>query len=76
MLDVAAREWKRDVLEAASDKFERRLSQESGAIRLEIATLRLEMSEVRLEIARSRNSMNKWMFTYWLTAMLAIALKH
>jgi len=58
MLDMSARQWKQDVLEAANDKFERRLSE--------------EMAAVRLEIARSHLSLLRWQFGYWLTQMLAI----
>jgi hypothetical protein len=76
MLEMTARQLRQDVLDTATDRFERRLSEESAALRLEMAALRLDMAEVRLDIARSRNSTNKWMFAYWLTAMLAIVLKH
>jgi hypothetical protein len=65
MWEMSARQWKEDVLDAANDKFERRLSEESGA-------LRLEMAAVRLEIARSHASLLRWQFGFWLTQMLAI----
>jgi hypothetical protein len=68
MLDSAARLWKQDILEAAEDRFERRLSEEGAA-------LRLEMAAVRLEIAKSRNSVQRWQFACWLTTMLTILLK-
>ena len=70
MLDMSARQWKQDVLEAASDRFERRLSEEGGG-------LRLEMAAIRLEIARAHNSALRWQFVQWLTLMIAIvAAKH
>ena len=58
MWEMSARQWKEDVLDAANDKFERRLSE--------------EMAEVRLEIARSHVSLLRWQFGFWLTQMLAI----
>jgi hypothetical protein len=58
MLEISAREWKQDVLEAANDKFERRLAEEVAA--------------VRLEIAKTHASTLRWMFAGWLTTMLAI----
>ena len=64
MWEMPARQWKEDVLDAANDKFERRLSEESGA-------LRLEMAAVRLEIARSHNRLLRWQFGFWLTQLLA-----
>ena len=63
MLDMSARQWKQDVLEVANDKFERRLSEETGALKLEIAA-------IRLDIAKSHNSLLRWMFGFWLTTML------
>ena len=57
MWEMSARQWKEDVLEAASDKFELRLSE--------------EMAAVRLEIARSHLSLLRWQFGFWLTQMLA-----
>ncbi len=65
MLDMTARQWKQDVLEAANDKFERRLSDEIGAVKL-------EMAGVRLDIAKSHNSLLRWMFASWLTTMLGM----
>ena len=58
MWEMSARQWKEDVLEAASDRFERRLSE--------------EMAAVRLEIARSHLSLLRWQFGFWLTQMLTI----
>ena len=58
MLEMQVRQWKQDVLEAATDRFERRLSEEIAA--------------VRLEIAKSHSSTLRWMFAGWLTTMLAI----
>jgi hypothetical protein len=61
MLAMSATEWKQDVLEAAGDKFERRLSEESSLIRLELAAMRV--------------SIVRWMFAFWianLTATLTI----
>jgi hypothetical protein len=42
---------KEDVLEIATDRFERRLTEEIGAVRLEIAALRVEITA---EIAANR----------------------
>jgi hypothetical protein len=61
MLDRTRREWKTDVLETASDRFERRLTE--------------EISSVRVEIAAMRVSILRWMFALWASAILAIVLK-
>lgn len=51
-MNFAFAEWKKDVLEASSDRFERRLTEETGKLRVAIAS-----TETRL-IA--------WMFVFWL----------
>ena len=45
-------EWKKDVLEIAADRFERRLSEETGKLRVDMAQM-----ETRLV---------RWMFILWL----------
>ena len=63
MLNLTLMEWKRDVLESASDRFERRLTEETGMLRVEMARM-----EVRLI---------RWMFVFWLGQLAAmIALMH
>jgi hypothetical protein len=52
MLNVTLLEWKKDVLETAADRFERRLTEETGKLRVEMAGM-----EVRLI---------RWMFVFWL----------
>jgi uncharacterized membrane protein YqjE len=72
MLEMSARQWKQDVLDAANDRFERRLSEMAGTLRVEMAAIRLEIASVRLEIARSQNRTLRWMFAGWLTLVLTI----
>lgn len=52
MLDSVLREWKNDVLETAADRYERRLSEVEGRL--------------RLEITRMHASLIKWMFVFWI----------
>ena len=60
MLEASLRQWKTDVLENASDRFERRLSEELGTFRAEVArdlsAVRVDMSEelgtFRADVAR------------------------
>ena len=72
MLDMSARQWKQGVLEAAENKFERRLVEESAGLRLEIAAVRVDMAALHLEIARAHASMLRWTFVQWITMMLTI----
>jgi hypothetical protein len=50
-----------DVLETATDRYERRLTE--------------EISSVSVEIAAMRVSILRWMFALWASAILAIVLK-
>ena len=52
MITLAPFEWKKDVLDVAADRFERRLSEETGML--------------RVEIARMQTSLVRWMFVFWL----------
>jgi len=46
------REWKEDVLETSTDRFERRLTEVEGGL--------------RLDIARMHASLINWMFVFWI----------
>lgn len=52
MVNFAFAEWKKDVLESAADRFERRLTEETGKLRVDMAGM-----ETRLI---------RWMFVLWL----------
>ena len=52
MVNLAFVEWKNDVLEVAADRFERRLTEETSAM--------------RVEMARMQTSLIRWMFVFWL----------
>ena len=52
-------EWKKDVLESAADRFERRLTEETG--------------KLRVEMARMETRLIAWMFLFWLGQIGAIA---
>jgi hypothetical protein len=52
MLNLTLMEWKKDVLESAADRFERRLTEESGTL--------------RVDMARMETRLIRWMFVFWL----------
>jgi len=60
MLNLTLMEWKKDVLEASADRFERRLTEETGKLRVEMAGM-----ETRL-IA--------WMLVFWLGQLGAMVV--
>jgi len=59
MVNFTFADWKKDVLDSAADRFERRLTEEAGMLRVEMARM-----EIRL-IA--------WMFVLWLGNIGALA---
>ncbi|MBF0556686.1 MAG: hypothetical protein HQK96_19390 [Nitrospirae bacterium] len=63
----------------AEERFERRLSEVSGTLRLEMETLRLElrveMEKLRADVSNIKAEIIKWMFLFWIgqtAAMIAI----
>ena len=62
------REWKEDVLETACERFERRLSENIGDVRLEMANQRVDMTS---QMARMHTSLLRWMFVFWIGQLMA-----
>ena len=52
IVNFAFAEWKKDVLESAADRFERRLTEETG--------------KLRVDMARMETRLIAWMFVLWL----------
>jgi hypothetical protein len=88
-VEDARREWKHEVLTLATERFDRRLGEDIGALRLdmakEFAAVRMEMAsmktDLRTEMAETRFSMLKWAFVFWIgqfaavSAMMALLLR-
>ncbi len=62
MLEETRQEMKEEVTANVSDKFERRLAEECGALRLEMTR-----GFSRLEV-----TLLKWSFVFWITQLAAI----
>jgi hypothetical protein len=54
------------LLDRASERFERRLAEETGKIRLDIAGVREEMGTLRFDLL-------KWSFLFWIGELAAMA---
>ena len=77
--------WKEEVLSIASERFERRLSEEFAIFRVEIAkefaAVRREMANefaaVRVEMAKdlaaTRVDLLKWSFVFWIGQFAAVS---
>ena len=74
LLDAEHRNWSEDVLATATDRFERRLVQETALLRQEFhATLNKGLTEIRSELSTTRVEMLRWAFVFWLGQVAAIA---
>jgi hypothetical protein len=65
MVEANQRRWKDDVMNTASDRFERRLNEELSGLKVEMAK----------EFATTRVSLLRWMFALWTSAILAFLVK-
>ncbi len=74
LLNEASVQTRGDVVEIAVSRFERRLAEETGKLRAEIAALRAEFhAELGSEIGGLRADMSafearitRWMFVFWI----------
>lgn len=74
LLDSERRDWSEHVFSVASDRFERRLAQELGAMRTDISkALNDGLTAIRQETAEARHEMLKWSFVFWIGQVAAIA---
>jgi hypothetical protein len=69
-VDEAGQRWKEDVLSIAAERFERRLAEELGAFRVEIAK---EFATMRVELATMRADLLKWSFLFWIGQFAAVS---
>ena len=71
-----------DLLTTATDRFERRLAEECGALRTEIGDLRvklrLDVSEqfgaVKLDAATKHRKLLKWALVFWVGQAASVAV--
>jgi len=79
LLDIERKDWSEQVLGVASDRFERRLTEEISAIRGELHD---GLASVRQELATTRVETLRWSFLFWvgqvaaMAGLLAFMLRH
>jgi hypothetical protein len=81
LLTGARKEWTAEVTGIASDRFERRLIEETSKLRVEMTqgfgTLRQEttagFAALRQEMADQRFELLKWAFLFWVGQFFAVA---
>lgn len=67
--EALEKEWTEHVLAIASNRFERRLAEELGDFRVDIAK---EFAEVRREMSNMRVELLRWSFVFWLGQITVI----
>jgi len=63
-------QWRDEVLTLAVERFERRLSEQMSALRVELAQA---IAGVRQEIATGRVEYIRWSFLFWVGQVAAVA---
>ena len=82
LLDSERKDWSEKVLLTATDRFERRLSQEISVLRQDFHTALHEgLAAVRQELTTTRVEIVRWSFVFWIgqvattAALLAFMLR-
>ena len=70
VIDDAGQRWKEDVLTVSAERFERRLAEEIGAFRSDMAK---EFAAVRVEMAHMQVNLLKWSFLFWIGQFAAVS---
>jgi hypothetical protein len=77
LFDRSRKEWRDDVLSVVSDRFERRLVEETSKLRIDMvdgfAAMRQDLAALRQDIAGQRFDILKWVFLFWVGQFFAIA---
>gem|GEM_PF-825076 len=82
LLDSEKKNWSENVMLTASDRFERRLTQEVALLRQEFyKALQEGLAAIRAELATTRVEIVRWSFVFWIgqvattAALLAFMLR-
>ena len=74
LLDGEEDRWRERVLNSATDRFERRLTEEVSSLRVEFRRALDEgLTGVRQELSTTRVELLKWSFLFWLGQVGAVA---
>ena len=65
---------KERIVAEASDRFEKRLTEECGTIRLEMAAMEARIvGDLKVEIRDMKAELMKWCFVFWIGQFFAVA---
>jgi regulation of enolase protein 1 (concanavalin A-like superfamily) len=75
LMDSQHKEWSTHVIDMATNRFERRLSEEISTLKLQIRdSLHDGLTAVRAELATTRFELLKWSFVFWVGQVVAIVV--
>ena len=69
VVQVAGRALKDDVMNTATDRFERRLVEETGRLRIDMAGLE---GRLTARITEARHDVLKWSFVFWIGQVITL----
>jgi hypothetical protein len=73
LMQSGQKDWTEHVLSVATERFERRLTQEIAALRVELMReLHTGLAAVRQEIAAVRVELIRWSFVFWIGQIAAM----
>lgn len=73
LVQSGQKEWTEHVLSVATERFERRLTQEIAGLRVELMReLHAGLAAVRQEIAAVRVELIRWSFVFWIGQIAAM----
>jgi len=74
LLESEQKNWSESVLITATDRFERRLTQEVGLLRQDFQkSLQDGLGGIRSDLANARVEMLRWSFAFWIGQVATIA---
>jgi hypothetical protein len=71
-LDLAQRECVEMTVTQSIDRFERRLTEETSKLRVEIGGVRLEIAGLRQDMEAQKTDTLKWSFLFWIGQVVAL----
>ena len=74
VLNETGQAWREDVLTFVEERFERRLAEEMGSLRIDVvSSIAALKNDMVRELATTRTEILKWSFVFWIGQVAAVA---